>query len=154
MRSTRDQCCAIRETFRTIFEEFDQATPPGLQFGFSVWITSDIVRFMGILLQIEEVILTRLGIPDVFVTSIGDIVVAVIVSIAACVFSVQTLPNVVGIALHDRQEALACAGIGNVDAGGIQDSGHNVLNADRALAGDFFGIPPSLWGAHEKRNSG
>ena len=69
-----------------------------MEFGFSIWITSHIVRFVGILLQIEEVLLTRLGIPDVFVASVGDIVVAVVVSIAACVFSVQTLPNAVGIA--------------------------------------------------------
>ena len=60
----------------------------------------------------------------------------------------------VGIALHDGQETFSRAGIGDVDAGRIEDRGHDVLNADGTFASDFFGISPFFRGAYEKWNSG
>ena len=59
-----------------------------------------------------------------------------------------------GVALHDGQEAFACAGVRDVDVGCIEDSGHDVLDADGTFASDFFGVPPFFRGAYEKWNSG
>ena len=109
---------------------------------------------MRVGLQIEEMLLARLGIPNIFVSPVGNVVVAMIVSITACVFSMQEFPDTIGVALHYGQEAFACAGFGNVDTCSIQDGRHDVLNANGAFASNFLRIPPFLWGAHEKRNSG
>ena len=70
---------------------------------------------MRVCLQIEEVLFAHLGIPYIFVAPVGNVVVAMIVSITARVFSVQEFPDTVGVALHYGQEAFAYAGFGNVD---------------------------------------
>ena len=59
-----------------------------------------------------------------------------------------------GVVLHNGQKAFARAGIGNVDASRIEDSGHDVLDTDGAFASDFFGVSPFFRGAYEKGNSG
>ena len=61
---------------------------PGLYLHFSIGTAREVAHFMGVFVQVEKVFFTRLGIPDVFVVSIRDIVVAVVVVITARVFSV------------------------------------------------------------------
>ena len=55
--------------------------------------------------------------------------------------------------MHNGQEAFARAGIGGVNAGRIEDRGHDVLDADGTFASYFFGVPPFFRGAYEKWNS-
>ena len=79
---------AIGKTFGTIFEKSGKAISPGLYSHFSVGATRDVAHFVRVFVQVEKVFFARLGIPDVFMVAIRDIVVAVIVGITARVFSV------------------------------------------------------------------
>ena len=148
-----DQARAIHKTFWPVFEEFAEAISPRLHSSLSVGFTRQVAHFLGIFVQVEKMFLARLRIPDVLAAPIGDIVIAVVAGVTPSVFAVEKLPDAVGIALHDWQKAFARAGIGNVDAGRIEDGRHDVLDADGTVADDFFGIVPIFWRAHEKRNS-
>ena len=77
---------AIGKTFWTVFEECDETISPGLYF--RIGIARDVAHFMGIFVQVEKMFFTRLRIPGVFVVAVCNIVVAVVVFIAASVFSV------------------------------------------------------------------
>ena len=79
---------AIGKTFWTVFEDFDEAISPGLYSYFRVGIARDVAHFVRVFIEVEKVFFARLGIPDVFVVAIRDIVVAVIGGITARVFSV------------------------------------------------------------------
>ena len=68
---------------------------------------------MRVGLQIEEMLLARLGIPNIFVAPVGNIVIPVVIVVASCVFAVQEFSNVSGIALRNRQKAFAGADAGD-----------------------------------------
>ena len=70
--------------------------------GFSPVLVCQIVCFLRIFLQVEEMFATGLGVPDVLVVSVCHIVVAVIVVVTPRMFTVETISDPIGVALHNR----------------------------------------------------
>ena len=65
VRTSGNQSFAVSETFRPSFEKADQAPSPRLEFRFAVRFSCEVVGFVGVGRQVEEVLDARLGVPDI-----------------------------------------------------------------------------------------
>ena len=104
------QAGAVGEGFRAAVEDVDEAPAPGSEPGFGVGLQRQVAAFVGVFVQVEEVFAAGLGVPDVLLVAVGNEVVAVVVSVAAGVLAVKQVPDTVGFAAHDGEEAVAGAG--------------------------------------------
>ena len=135
MRAAGDESVAFRETLWPVAELLRHAGAPGDERGFGVGGEGEVAHLLGVLAEIEELLAAGLRPPDVFVAVAHEVVVAEVVLVDAGVLAVEGVaPFSRGTTCaQERQHAAAGDGGWDLDAGGVQQGGHHVLEPHRGV---------------------
>lgn len=152
--SAGNELLTVGESLGAVAEGFDHSVAPGLEALPVGGLRGQVVALVRVGDQVEELLAAVEGAPDVFRRCVDQIVVGLFLAVAGGVFAVQIGTSSILLTAQGRDQAAAVDTFGNGRSGKVEESGHQVFQADRLveyLAGFQTG---SLAAGDDERDAG